>query len=192
MWKSKVSTRAGLNKFNEDRHQVNENKDRSIFVLADGMGGRSYGDLAAEIAVETICSSDWELTDIEQSFLTAFEKADDAIAQKSEELHCKMGCAVGCLVITDDELYYVGLGDIRLYAKDKECKLLLLSTDNVICGKNGQTFLTRSLRGRGLRKPLNILQYPIGTFCSFSLCSDGYYKNDADDDAINIDIQHHK
>lgn len=134
------STRSGQNKSNEDRYRIREEKAGTVIVLADGMGGRSNG--ATAIVSDIICDHNWNFSNIQVSCNNAFAQADKAIAKKSEELRTKMGCAVGCLVIVKNTIFYSGLGDIRLYAQIKTGKQLLMSKDDVLTGKNGQTYLT--------------------------------------------------
>ncbi len=183
------STRSGQNKSNEDRYRIREEKAGTVIVLADGMGGRSNGATAAAIVSDIICDHNWNFSNIQVSCNNAFAQADKAIAKKSEELRTKMGCAVGCLVIVKNTIFYSGLGDIRLYAQTKTGKQLLMSKDDVLTGKNGQTYLTRSIRGRGLRYPISVITLSTKDILTCSLCTDGYYNNDQNDDATIIEIQ---
>ena len=64
-----------------------------------------------------------------------------------------------------------------------------MSKDDVLTGKNGQTYLTRSIRGRGLRYPISVITLSTKDILTCSLCTDGYYNNDQNDDATIIEIQ---
>lgn len=183
------STKSGQNKSNEDCYRIRKEKAGTVIVLADGMGGRSNGAMAAAIVSDVICDYNWNFSNIQVSCNEAFTQADMAIAKKSEELHEKMGCAVGCLVIVKNTIFYSGLGDIRLYAQAKTGKQLLISKDDVFIGKNGQTYLTRSIRGRGFRHPVSVITLSRKDLLTCSLCTDGYYNNDQNDDATIIKIQ---
>ena len=39
---------------NEDNFAVNASGDRGLFIVADGMGGHAAGEVASEMAVQTI------------------------------------------------------------------------------------------------------------------------------------------
>lgn len=89
---------SGKDKPNEDYilcHKLSD--DSAIAVLADGMGGLSYGAEAAKIVSEsifftTIINKIQECSP-EDVLRMAFDSADSAIQQKCRDLKCKMGAA---------------------------------------------------------------------------------------------------
>lgn len=182
-------SRPGNNKENEDFYRIISNDNYTIFVLADGIGGRAKGLLAAQTSVEAICGVPINLENVGEWMYRAFKSADDTIAQKSEQLKCKMGCAIGCLIITSTCLYYSGLGDIRLYARSaSDLTMRQVSIDDVIMGSNGCPYLTSSIRGRGLRDMPSVITIESSGIDMLRLCSDGYYNNNPNDDSTVIDI----
>lgn len=188
MIKYSHTTRAGKGKENEDCFRTVSSDGVAVFVLADGMGGRSHGAEAACIVTETMCEYPWNKEDVFHCIEESLCCADKALKQRSEVLNCKMGCAVGCLAITEKGLFYAGMGDVRLYVKDFTGEYRQFSIDDVLIGRDGQTFLTRSIRGRGVRLPVRTLFIKSDCISKICLCTDGYYRNDERDDATVVDI----
>ena len=179
-------TRAGKAKENEDRILVSElTRDRLLAVMADGMGGLDHGGMAAEIAVNEIVSffKDSNEYAVEESFVRALEKADNAIAHESARLGMKMGCAVSIVMIDDGNLHCTSLGNIRVL-----CNEVILTKDDVYTDPVGGTYLTNSLRGRGVKMPVQVIHQPLRAGWRVRICSDGFYNNDENDDASVIDI----
>lgn len=125
----------GTGKINEDYILCHKLSDNSLIaILADGMGGLSYGAEAAKIVSESIMTT---ILDKVQDCLPenvlriAFDAADTALYKKCRELKCKMGAAVTVALIIDDFLYYAWQGNVRLY---KVCngETILLSTDHIV------------------------------------------------------------
>ena len=180
-------SRAGKAKKNEDRSTVAElSQTRLIAVMADGMGGLDYGDIASEIAVNTVVSFSREACEDtlnEDWFFCALKRADDAIAYECARLGTKMGCAIAIVVIDGRHLYGVSVGNIRVMVDER-----IVTEDEVYVDSIGGTYLTNSLRGRGIKTPLTIIQYPLPIGWCVRICSDGFYNDDEFDDASVIDI----
>ena len=94
-------------------------------VLADGMGGHAAGDIASKIVVTEMFS---ELTFMRPDMLeypsciadmlqNAASLANDTL-RKHVELHPEtrgMGATLVCMVIVDDRLHWISIGDSPLY-----------------------------------------------------------------------------
>lgn len=170
---------SGINKNSEDYilcHRLSGNS--LVAILADGMGGLSYGAEAAKIISESILVT---ILDKIQECLPedvlrlAFEVADSAIHQKCRELKCKMGAAVTVVLVIDDFLYYAWQGNVRLY-KVSNGEPLLLTTDHIAAETEG-TFLTRCINGKGYREEIVIKQAKLEQGDRIYICSDGYYQH---------------
>jgi serine/threonine protein phosphatase PrpC len=127
-------------KNNEDRYSisafyVDENQRiPSVFaVVSDGIGGHRAGEVAAEIAVETV-NQIVSQSDASQPVLTL----EDAIIQASEAIRLKaetdtaqkgMGATCVCAWVIGDRLYTASVGDSRLYLI-REHTIRKLSTDH--------------------------------------------------------------
>lgn len=122
-----ASTHPGMKgKNNEDRFAVSshrleqDEKTPSLLALiCDGIGGHRAGEVAAEMAVETISRSITE-SDGQQPLLIltqAFSKANQAIhEQATSDLNQRgMGATCVCVWVIGNRLYTASMGDSRLY-----------------------------------------------------------------------------
>lgn len=148
-----------------------------VAILADGMGGLQYGEIAAATVAQSIYETLAGHPSVDRRVLLtkAFEQADIAVADKCKALGCKMGAAVAVLYIKDDTAYYAWQGNVRLYAK-KEKGIHQLTEDHQK-EWNNCTFLTRCVNGRGFRYPISIQEIKISDMDSLFLCSDGFYQS---------------
>lgn len=175
----KTISYSGKDKTNEDYilcHKLSDNT--FIAILADGMGGLSYGTEAARIVSESILTTILDKVQEclpEDVLLLAFEVADSAIHQKCRKLKCKMGAAVTVALIIDDSLYYAWQGNVRLY-KVSNGGSLLLTTDH-IAAETERTFLTRCVNGKGYREEVAVKQEKLGQGDRIYICSDGCYQH---------------
>lgn len=65
---------------------------------------------------------------------------------------------------------------------------MILTEDNVYVDTAGGTYLTKSLRGRGINSDFDITHHPLRQGWHVRICTDGFYNNDDSDDASVIDI----
>ena len=172
---------------NEDRLRHWERSSETVFaVLADGMGGLSMGDVAAELIVKNISDyiiKNFDEHPIEQLLLGAMKAADDAVASKSAETHSRMGAAVALVLLDKGRLHYTWLGNVRVYLAGTS-PLEMLTTDHVANVGYGNILLTRCIKGKGLRNdvPYQVREVTPGDV--ILLCTDGYYKQ------INMEETH--
>jgi serine/threonine protein phosphatase PrpC len=90
-----------------------------LAIVADGMGGYEGGQEASRLAVETIIASyrDSDGTCPQKALTAAIQTAHDQIRQYAvEHPHLRgMGTTCTTIAIVRDSLYYVHVGDTRLY-----------------------------------------------------------------------------
>lgn len=110
---------------NEDRCGAFEPEDQALhaqrgrlFVVADGMGGHAAGDVAAEIAVQTIQEAyfhgDW--TGAPAKLRAAFVAANQAILRAARDGGRQgMGAAAVAAAVVEDRVAVAHLGDCRGY-----------------------------------------------------------------------------
>jgi len=170
------------------------NPEFGFFALADGIGGRKAGDIAAKEALNILCESIRRLSDTTDRFHNPLALDDEIRAAIKEanrwvyKMSCEslalqgMGTTLCCLLWTSERVYYAHVGDSRIYRFRNE-KLELLTRDH--------SLLARWLSKKRFTQPLppkNIITRAIGTarfvdpeisFCPYvsgdiyMLCSDG-------------------
>jgi serine/threonine protein phosphatase PrpC len=170
---------AGHNSVNEDYlHYGIINDNCAIAILADGMGGLEYGDIAAKITATTIYDAavaDVHNASPEELLRMSLLKADDAIKQKCYELKCKMGAAVAVVLVLENKVYCTWQGNVRIYAMNGNRPRLI--TEDHSTTVDGHTFLTRCINGKGFRTPVPIRVIPFVEDGKLLLCTDGYYQS---------------
>ena len=175
----KAFSHSGKDKDNEDYALCHRLSDNSLVaVLADGMGGLSYGACAAKIISDSILATVIDKIQgcsPEDVLRMAFDAADSAIYRKCRELKCRMGAAVTVALAMGDSLYYAWQGNVRLY-KAAYGKLSLLTTDH-IAAETGGTYLTRCVNGKGFRENIPVMHERLEHVDSIIICSDGWYRN---------------
>jgi serine/threonine protein phosphatase PrpC len=115
-------SRVGKRANNEDRLAHCYSRDALLMVVADGMGGHYYGEIAAQLAVQTLTESfQREATpEIRDPFLflqKAMTNAHHSILDFSVEHNLKDSPRTTCVacVIQDNIAYWAHAGDSRLY-----------------------------------------------------------------------------
>lgn len=194
---------------NEDRMAIQNMGIYGIaIVLADGMGGLSLGDLAADIVTNTVADylmKNYEGYAEKEVLHKALERADQEVRRVSIEKKSNMGAAVAVAIIMDYELYCTWQGNVRIYAQH-EGKTELLTTDHLANIGYGRTALTRCIKGSGLRDDVPFLCHKLSGDDTVFVCTDGLYKvaeknlgvlsageisrklNDPEDDASLIEV----
>ena len=121
---------------NEDSIYVNDKV--GVYVLADGMGGHEGGEMASNIAVNTIAKilysayADRQKKNFQQIVHRALQKANEEIIlfRKGDINLANMGTTVVISIFLDKVYYYTHLGDSRVYLYKKEESLIQLTTDD--------------------------------------------------------------
>lgn len=116
---------------NEDSFLVD--LDAGLFVVADGMGGHASGEVASEIAVNSVCEVLLEEEDPEETRLARVTPdTEDAIRERlryamnqaslrirraalANPAHSGMGTTLCVLLIEDDVAHLGHVGDSRIY-----------------------------------------------------------------------------
>lgn len=115
--------------------------DLGFFALADGMGGRKGGDIAAQTAIQSLSQSIHQLAAHSNYFSSPLNLTTE-LSLAIEEAHrsvYKMGCSLQslsgmgttlcCLLWTTETVVYAHVGDSRIYRLRKN-QLELLTHDH--------------------------------------------------------------
>ncbi len=98
--------------------QVMANKG-ALFIVADGMGGHAAGEVASEIAVDTVSNMYYQddSDDVAVSLLRAIKRANASIHQRAAENMLRTGMGTTCVtaVLRGNMAYIANVGDSRAY-----------------------------------------------------------------------------
>lgn len=114
-----ASSIIGTRKNQQDSLYLNCIPKGSIAIVCDGMGGMEGGELASQTAVQ-ILAEDFEIEtkeNIPDFYCREAEKMDQAVAGLMNESGKKMhaGTTIVSAIITEDKLYWLSIGDSRIY-----------------------------------------------------------------------------
>ena len=182
-----VESVPGAHKRNEDHYGFKRYGEDVLVVLADGMGDTDCAKEAAELTVDSIINIYDTNIPVSEALYKCIVFANDVIMNTCIARGCKMGCAVAVVYVQDERIWFVSLGNVRIYihnANTKEC----ITTDDVYTASNGNRFLTRSISGKDMQGKVEINERSMDGISSISLETDGYYLQDDEDDATVIRI----
>lgn len=204
MFDSYLFTNRGGRTSNEDSIGKRKLSDGELFILADGLGGHSKGEIASSCAVkrlekaqepkreESLC--DW--------LKGSFEKANLDILELQKQTGSRMKSTLVALIVRNDTACWAHVGDSRLY-HIRDNKLSYITQDHSVAYakyKSGeitkaqiakdddQSSLIRVLGNSSRNQPdvtqsLDVPRYGDG----FLLCSDGLWEY-LNDEEIVIDF----
>src|SRR5215471_11645268 len=94
-------------------------KKGALFIVADGMGGHAAGEVASEIAVDTVSNMYYQedSADVAASLLRAIRRANTSIHQRAAENMLRTGMGTTCVaaVLRGNMAYIANVGDSRAY-----------------------------------------------------------------------------
>lgn len=114
----------------------------TLAIVADGVGGNSFGEVAAEMTVATVFEEVEHAPinapdDLPEVLKAALERANEKVYQRSRTEKDKKGMACTAVVaaVAHNKLYFANVGDSRLYfyakaKNDNEPKLHQLTLDH--------------------------------------------------------------
>lgn len=159
--------------------------ERSLFVVADGMGGHPAGDVASRITVETLDELlEGPGDDPAGALSDAIHRAHDALADeiKRDPATDGMGTTVVAAFAYDERLVLASVGDSRAY-RLRDGHLKQLTSDDVWEAAFGRS-LTQAL-GSGPITP-EVLDLKLHAGDRLLLCTDGL--TDMVPDALIADV----
>ena len=115
-----TSSILGTRKNQEDTIYGYAEKEKAIGIVCDGMGGLQGGETASNLAAESLAGAWFEQEEIEdvpeflkQQAMIADEKVFQLEGENGEPLHA--GTTIVAVIIRKRELYWLSVGDSRIY-----------------------------------------------------------------------------
>jgi len=165
-------------------------KKGALFIVADGMGGHAAGEVASEIAVDTVSNVYYQddSDDVAVSLLHAIRRANASIYQRAAENMLRTGMGTTCVaaVLRGNMAYIANVGDSRAYllrgsqvkqiSQDhswvaEQVRAGLLTEDQARTHAQ-RNVITRCL-GTQAEVDIDVFQEELNDGDSFVLCSDG-------------------
>lgn len=195
-WQSAAMTDVGKQrKLNED--SILERSEAGLWVVADGMGGHSAGDLASQLIVDSLARLDTDLT-----LATLVTQVEDTLQNVNNRLfevanahHQTSGSTVVILVTSGRHAVVMWAGDSRCY-RLRQDQLCQIGTDHTqievfiakglmtraeASGHPSSNMVTRAVGVTDeLALEMDLLELADGD--RFLLCSDGLDKHLSDDE----------
>ncbi|MGA9659974.1 MAG: protein kinase [Asticcacaulis sp.] len=150
----------------------------AVAAMADGVGGRKGGRVAAELAVRTFIDDYLGQSDLLSPRKTAARALESINSwlyregRRNENLK-DMCCAFTGVVIKDRRLHSFHVGDTRLY-RLRGAQMELLTTDHKPEGAEGSSFITRAV-GAEEAVRIDYGAHDIFPHDRLMLCSDGVH-----------------
>lgn len=170
----------------------------ALFVVADGMGGMSAGEVASQIVIDSVKQTFSDLKSVSlsnsnaiRSFIKQAIIDADKEMKKHAESHSEtrgMGSTIVLVWILDKTVYVGWCGDSRAYCYNAQNGLVRLTHDHSYVQElvdndklseedafdhPDSNIITRSLGDSGEKANPDVKEYPLHTGDTFLLCSDG-------------------
>lgn len=125
-------TSKGERPVNEDSVRIIDRGDMKVFVLADGLGGQGFGDVASAAAVDAVEKYALNNEYSDDFLYNCFARANEGVvnAQKEKDYY-DMRTTLVVLVINGDKASWGHIGDSRLYVF-KNCKYEYRTEDHSV------------------------------------------------------------
>jgi serine/threonine protein phosphatase PrpC len=184
------------------------NKERHLYVVADGMGGHQGGDIASQMAVKIVPEfllpklqpnlAPEDAQNLTKEAVLAANKAIYDYSQKDEKLR-GMGTTVVYLLFDGPHLHILNVGDSRAYLFHQK-KLYQLSNDHsLVQEKVNMGLYTRAeaaqdkmknvlVRTVGFEPQIEVdhFSFKVHKHDLFLICSDGLHGRVSDHDIMHI------
>lgn len=164
----------------------------AVFIVADGMGGYSHGEVAAQVAAEAIkdfVEENYKQLEPEGLLREAISFANESISIKRIAMHVKqMGAVIVVAYVCEDTCWVAWVGDSRVYVM-RNGKPIFQTEDHSLINELRQVntlraadlekysaIVTRSLMGENENAEPDIQSVFIQEGDTIWLCSDGIHK----------------
>ncbi len=192
-WKCHFATHVGLvRETNQDTVLVD--KERGLFIVADGMGGHQGGEVASRMAADSVLEQLKNNSNEKSSATTqlkmSYESANQSVHQAGEQdIQLRgMGTTLCVLWLKNDGTAYIGnVGDSRVYMSkgdkmwlltedhtfaNSQLKASLMATDKLPTSFVNEHVLIKSVGFFSEVKP-DVFERSVESGETYLLCSDG-------------------
>ena len=196
-------TSRGGRSYNEDSVGSRIEGDHGIFVVADGLGGHSFGELASACVRDTLLDGfPCKDGDPAQWLETQIADANQRVLALQQEKNSVMKSTVAALYIMgsraiwahagDSRLYYIHEGRLKAYTEDHSVAYKKYKAGEItrreIAFDEDQSSLLRSIGGVDRNVPvIRVYDEFLVPGDAFLLCSDGAWEF-LNDEEIAIDL----
>jgi len=165
--------------------------DCSLFLVADGMGGYSYGEIASSLVCESIAEyliTNYQKSELKRLISDSLNIANENINAKRQELAVKMGTTIAGALIKGSIAHLFWVGDVRIY-QFRNNEILFQSEDHSLISemkKKGNVsakeierygnIVTRSLSGIPIEEEPEIIELSLMPKDVLFLCTDGFWQ----------------
>jgi serine/threonine protein phosphatase PrpC len=146
----------------------------SFFIVADGLGGHSAGEIASEMAVAHVASSK---PDSIESLVQAITESNTKVHQQAKTSKNDMATTISAMLIGQGKAYVAHVGDSRIY---------LVRDDKIYCITDDHTPVMESLRA-GLITEEQARNHPLKHMLSRTIGT----HSQVEIDALTIDLVAH-
>jgi PPM family protein phosphatase len=195
-----ASDRGRTRKGNEDAYglSLNHYEGACNFVVCDGMGGAAAGEIASQLAVETMLQAMSRATLTREAFQQAVAAANHRVHRSAEQdpTRAGMGTTLVAMAIRGDRAWVAHVGDSRCY-RFRDSKLERLTDDHSLVDEQvrlGQltqaqaeispmrNVITRAV-GTQIEVDADVIEFVVAPGDLYLLASDGLMR-EVDDDRI--------
>ena len=197
---------------NEDSYYISDEENFPLFIVADGIGGHNFGEIASKMAVDVIKNSiksidHYEnLDELESDMIKAISNANNEVynMSNSAEEYAGMGTTLTALYVYFDSILIGHVGDSRTYAINSREIRQLTEDDTIVnrllkLGEITQSeaqnhpkknIITNAI-GTDSSIDISLIQYNYGKGEYILMCTDGLTDMATNEEILNT-INEHK
>lgn len=185
-------TGRGAREVNEDNVGHGITDKGGVFLVADGLGGHSLGEVASKRAVDTILESvDELLSNPEEEIEVCVKKANEAILDVYRQYNKVLKSTLALLVVKNEQIFLANVGDSRVYMI-RDGRIVKYTDDHSVAYKKykageitreelgfdeDQSSLLRTLGNEERYEPtIHNMNMAPQKGDAFLLCSDGFWE----------------
>lgn len=196
-------TNQGGRSYNEDSVGSKICENSGLFVVADGLGGHQFGEVASACVRDTLLENFQPLEENRKEWLVdRIAEANRRVLAKQQERNSVLKSTVVALAIDETQAVWANVGDSRLYylhdsaiysyTEDHSVSYKKYKAGEItreqICMDEDQSRLLRSIGSEDRNEPdVRSCDVPLESGDAFLLCSDGVWEY-LKDEEILIDL----